>query len=472
MSSEDLFADSLPSNLSPGSLGSTPIDASGVVGSDLDDSISLPSDFELSDCFMLSDDEVVPSSDEDAEDADSEMDVADLGGVDVKKDLVSPRRSSTRRKRGAFKKGFLKQRRRSRSSSRGSSSSRDPSLGSYSDAVSEFLNAELTDGDEGSHHGDSCYSTMPSEGEMTVGVDDDDDDREQEIEQTEGKLKPSPTVQRRRKSKMIGRKKKYFWKDPPENATETEPSEKVTHTEKSVKDFGTSTEVKDLKMSLEYASSSLSGDQILSTVADYLKLTIDNWVVSLSDGTLMLCKIINPLNPYVERAITWDGKKVNFLVHNTPLPSRNVCWSIKRPDPGNIGSVADYLTTVANRVDYFEVCSGIQTHQHIWSKFSNGTCTENHSGSPVMRSSKCCYLRVYAGRCSNCHGILTKMLDHERKLSKKSEDRDESKTNYRYLSKEDLEKKCRRIQQEKKLSKQAVRRLRKRIDILLKKIPK
>lgn len=32
MSSEDLFADSLPSNLSPGSLGSTPIDASGVVG--------------------------------------------------------------------------------------------------------------------------------------------------------------------------------------------------------------------------------------------------------------------------------------------------------------------------------------------------------------------------------------------------------------------------------------------------------
>lgn len=198
----------------------------------------------------------------------------------------------------------------------------------------------------------------------------------------------------------------------------------------------------------------------------------DKWSVSCTENTLFMTTIINPANPSVERCITWSNAKPKFLVFNRELHQRNVLWSMQRPDPSNYKSVADYLLSVSNRFLFFEVCSGVTAYKSLWEKFSasgHGVIS-NHLEPPCIRSSQCISLTLYPTKCSSCRSLQKKLYDHLRQKARTAarENVDKTKVNNRYLQAQEIEAKLKRIQKEKKLSKQTIARLKKRIDKLLK----
>ncbi|KAK3932248.1 Transposable element P transposase [Frankliniella fusca] len=457
MSSDDLFDDSTGYDLSVGSSFTFSSESSShnVSESSSSDefseslsfgsSFSLPSDCDVDGLFDTTSDE---ENDSDSNVADSELVHASPA---VKKKVQ-------RRKRGGFKRGFLfrKKGERSRSvssESRGSGNMTDD----YAEAVQLNLNSELSGDDVGSQ---SCASTLPSEGDKTVNESEEDED--------ESKVKDKKTTSKgKRRKKGIGIIKKYQWKKKSSDEAPTVEGEKVSDASTvefhTTSDASTSVDLKDLFLASQE-------DNFMLSIKNYLSFTLDeSWVVKCSDDSLCLCQITNIVNPVVERAITWNKcGKVNFLVHNQKLSAKSFLWTMKKADPENAGEVVDYLTTMCRRLSYFEICVGVQSHNHLWEQFSDNVWTDNYSSPPVLRSESCNILRVYPGRCNSCHKILKKFLDHERhkKLHQDGEI-DITKINTRYLAKGELKQKIKRIQTEKKLSQQQVRRLKSRIKKLL-----
>lgn len=185
---------------------------------------------------------------------------------------------------------------------------------------------------------------------------------------------------------------------------------------------------------------------------------------------MFLSRIINPTNPIVERSIIWRENLLTFLVHNHKLPTTHPLWQMSMLTSRNCVDVADHLISVSEDFLHCEVCTGVLTHQHLWEKFSEEGHVETLTPALCFRPSDCCVLITYPGKCTSCRRFQKKLFEHDRQKARTAsrENVDQSKINNRYLQRDEILKKMQRIEQEKRLSKQTVARLRRRMDKLIK----
>lgn len=137
----------------------------------------------------------------------------------------------------------------------------------------------------------------------------------------------------------------------------------------------------------------------------------------------------------------------------------------------NFGAVADYLTNMSRYFLDYEVCSGVQSFSELWPSFSEKGHKEENIYNPSLRSKDCTMILVYPGKCRSCLQLAKSLREKMRQINRNataSGQGDANKINNRYLKMEDLQKRMEKLQYENKLSKQTIRRLRQRVDIMLK----
>lgn len=205
-------------------------------------------------------------------------------------------------------------------------------------------------------------------------------------------------------------------------------------------------------------------------ISDYLKFILpDPWTISILKESIIISEIMKPENPVIKKAISWSVEGMKILVVGMPLAPSHLLWQLRKPDIFNCGSVADYLTRVANSFALLNVCTGVLQYEELWEKCSEGVVQKSFD-VPCLRHSSCFLLLGGQDICKPCNNLRKKLYDRVLKASSSaaSDGAIPSTTNIKYLDKEELVQKIGKLQKEKKYYKERVKRLEERIAKLIK----